>query len=358
MSPLDRKKFAIIERIYGHDIETAKRLVESYGDSIEEISDYGIKNYIISLKMILGEIDEEKIEALEQVEGIDNLIIDNIEIEDKIQKEFGKMYDEELYRVTHESVKYQGKEFGKVNNVYEANPDGKYNIMAHVVSACSSCHNKVEIKNYYDYWNRENVNDYMSCSYLTEESTKRAYDYNVCFGFVEMENELLKMGADDIGTYSVNGVVMSSENKFLSPTKMKEYTDENKHGTGWNEMAYSTWVERKDKNGKNRQKKQPDYIVAYKKSNKIIDDVAAILQAQKDFKEHGIDLPIVVVDLDKVQTIKDNPTVTMSEYRQNYKEMQERVTERQDISEQIKEYVNKAIDCFENTKGEKEEYGR
>ena len=348
-----------MERIYGQDIETAKRLVERYGDSIEEISDSGMKNYIISLKMILEEKNEEKIESLEQVEGIDNLIIDKIEIEDKIQKEFGKMYDEELYRITYDSVKYQGKEFGKVDNVYEANPEGKYNIIAHVVSACSSGHNKVEIKNYYDYWNRENVNDYMSCSYLTEESTKRASDYNVCFGFVGMENELLRMGADDIGTYSVNGVVISNENKFLSPTKMKECTDENKHGTGWNEMAYSIWVERKDKNGNNiRQKKQPDYIVAYKKGEKIIDNISAIIQAQKDFREHGIELPIVVADLSKVQTIKDNPTVTMSEYRQNYEGMQEQVTERQDMSRQIKEYVNKAIDCFENTKGEKEEYGR
>lgn len=359
MSLLDRKKFAIIEKIYGHDIENARKLIESYGEAIEEITDLGVKNYLISLKMILEENDMKKIESLEQIEGIDNLIIDNILIEDKIKKEFGQIYDEQLYRVTPESTKYQGKEFGKANNVYEANPYGKYNIIGHVIAGCSA--NKKEIENYYDYWNRENVGDFMSCSYFTEKTTKRAGGNsvrNICFGFVGMENELLRMGDGDIGTYSQNGIVTSNINKFLSPVKMKEYTvkNDNFHSNGWNEMVYSPWLIRKDNKGNTiKYKKQPDYIVAYKMNDKIIDDISAILQAQKDFREHGIELPIVVVDLSKVQTIKDDPTVTMSEYRKNYEEMQEQVEERGDISKQIKEHIKKALDCLENTKGEKED---
>ncbi len=266
MTSLERKKFAYLERIYGHDTKVAQRISETYGPHIDEINNDELKNYVKSIELILNEEDESKLDRLCDVKGIDKEIVDTISIEKSLQEEYGKLFDKSLYRVQDSSEKYKGNEFGRnVPDVYDAGSDFK--MVIHAVDAIDNRGDDRLIRqNYYEYWNRKDFNRQMSCSYITNKQLKRANDYSITFGFVDMPESLLLMGPDDIGTRTNNTIATSDINQFLSPDELSDNTVKRNNG-GWNEMVYSPYTTTLSEDGKiTKQKKQPDYIVVYKKN--------------------------------------------------------------------------------------------
>lgn len=200
---------------------------------------------------------------------------------------------------------YQGHEFGYAT-VYDISKIGK-GIMLHVVDGASGRTENIEVDNFYDFWNRQDFEKDTSCSFVSPLNPNKRYHakYSVVFGFVGMEDYLLHIGTEDIASTYKNGVTIaqSVHGNFMNPTSMANYSEA--HGDH-DEFVYMT-NNVAEKNGEIvTTKKQPDYIVVAKNKEGFIDNIELAVQAHNDFKNEGINVPIVFADIEQW---KQNPLI-------------------------------------------------
>ncbi len=266
---LEDKKKAVFQKIFGHDSSYAVRMINKYGEDIENIDDCDVKDYIRSIKLI-SEIDDASL--LQQIfEQCDSAELDKVLAERELKTAYFEKYIEDLYVVPQ-------KEDGKTvtDNIYEVGTDFKMIITA--VGAYSG----INTEDYKEDWNRPAIASQHFCaSYIRNDMIGTAPIRTICYGFSEMkEDALMLSGTGDMHS-SNTGFVSTAwgGEKYYTPNEQVERTEY------YNEMDF-----RRIQGGK---KLQPSYIVVFRRDGEIA-NMDEALKAQK----HWGGLPIVIVDVD------------------------------------------------------------
>ena len=272
-SELDKKRFAVLEKIFGQDIDKTQSIISAFGENIEELADKEenaeIIDYIRTLKLIMQEENEEVLSNMyKEVDVTSNI---NTELmEAKLKSAYCEKMNEGLFQITEET-----KKIGE--NIYEAGTDFRMII----TSIAAFNHNQPE--NYERDWNKSLIGTQHFCTnYIRNDMMGKAPEPHLCYGFASMEQDALMMsGTKDLGSgQNELKITTSNAGKFCTPDNLVNETEI------YNELDYARY-----QGGK---KKQPDYIVVFEKDGKRRNWENA-LKAQKEWGG----LPIVVVNVDK-----------------------------------------------------------
>jgi len=287
-STIEQKKEALIQKIFGHNLEYAKSIIEKFGEDIENIADGDEKDYVRALKLIQKIKNPEILQEIyDECEFVQT---DKTLVERALKNEYGKMFNEGLYKPKEEDL-VKG-----YSNVYNAGVDFKI-----IMTSIGAYNGEKESKNHKEDWNRPVISTQHFCaSYIRNDMIGTAPISDICYGFSEMKEDSLML--------SGNHDIYSNSNSFNSlANREKYYTPDNQinNTTKYNEMDF-----RRIQGG---EKKQPDYIIVFRK-NGIIPNM---LKAQKASKQWG-DMPIVIVDIDEcLKSEKEKVNEMLKEYKED-----------------------------------------
>ena len=270
---IKEKRRAVILKIFGQDLEEVESIISRFGEDIGEIEDEDLKSYVRSLQEILSVEDEETLEEIfRKVNDINDM--NSVLVERKLKNSYWKLYQKDLFRV--EGAKIIKQEEGVT--VYSAGID--FRII--LTSVGSYRIDNSEIKNYKEDWNRnDNSTQHFCASYIRNDMLGHLIGPHIYFGFEQLEDDaLILSGPTDIKSSVHAFESISLYEKYLSPTNQIRRTKY------YNEMDF-----KRTQGGK---KKQPDYIVVFRKNGKI-DNIEKAIKASKDFSG----LPIVVIDVEE-----------------------------------------------------------
>lgn len=309
-STLEQKKEAVIQKVFGHDFQYSKSIIERFGEDIENINDGDQKDYVRALKL-LEKIENPKIlqEIYDECEFAQT---DKALMERALKNEYGRMFNEGLYKPKNENLE-EG-----YSNVYNAGVDFKI-----IMTSVGAYSGNKELTNYKEDWNRPAISTQHFCtSYIRNDMIGTAPIHDVCYGFSEMKGDSLMLsGNHDIYSNfdSFNSLANRNE-KYYTPDSQINNT------TKYNEMDF-----RRIQGG---EKKQPDYIIVFRENGTIPNmDKAQIASKQWD------NMPIVIVDVDEclkseqekidnmIEKYKENPTSNL-EQKIKQKVRNNRVTNR------------------------------
>ena len=340
LSEIDLYRLSCLERLYGIDLATAESIIDryggEYGKEIDKINNPELKSFMKALQQITSEEDINKLKVLLQTSKIDENTFDVIAIEDTLQSEYGKLYEGALFHIDENTPRYSGDEFGDAI-VYDASQASK-GIMIHVLNGGKDTLEPLKVDNYYDYWNREEFEKDTSCSFISPINPDKRYEAttSVTFGFVGMEESLLMMGSEDISSIYKDGVTyqLNEWGPFVVPEVMAS----KKHGHH-DEFVYSPFKYTQKDGQIMKAKKQPDYIVVMKNKEGFIDNIELAIQAQRDFKNAGIELPIVFIDM---EIWRQNPLITHDDNsaKESISAKKANLTQLSSISTEVIEQLN------------------
>lgn len=173
---IEKKKLAVLEKIYGQSLEYSKTLITKFGNDIDLIQDGELKDYIKSINAII-ELEDVKVieEIYEKCQEVEN--IDKINIEEELKSEYAKLFNEDLFTLDQAKQIEEG--------IYDAGTDFKI-----ILTALSPfVDNTRKINNYKDDWNRPEIASQHFCaSYVRNDMIGTAPVYNICyriFSYVE-----------------------------------------------------------------------------------------------------------------------------------------------------------------------------
>lgn len=350
---IEEVKEAILQKIFGHSLEFAKVIIGKFGEDIEKIEDSDEKDYIISLKQI---VNIDQMDMLQQIytkcEEIE--LIDKTLIERGLKSKYAKLFNKDLYE-TSEEKKLNYDDFESIIpieneekkkkiyeqlqklSLYKAGTSFKMIVTSITPFA------KKEPSNFKEDWNRlEIASPHFCASYIRQDSIKTIKVPYVCYGFCNMsEDSLVLSGTCDIGSSGISSFVSSTyqTEKYYAPDTQIEKTDQ------YNEMDF-----RRIQNGK---RKQPDYIVAFKRNGKIA-NLEMILKVANDWKNT---VPVVIVDVDEceknVEEQKEEHIITIQDIEEN--DRQVTCQERKEGISQIKRLYAQIKQLTERRQGEDNE---
>lgn len=292
---IEEKRLAVLEKIFGQDIETTESFLSQF-KNIEELEESGVKAYLKALKMIFDVNNPTELEEIYRgCQSVD--IIDKQIVTRAIKSEYAKIFNKDLFN-PEMATKVEGEE-----NVYEAGTDFRMIVCVQVTNTANQMSHTLKDfnKGAKQEWNMPNVtSQYMATSYIRNDNIAlfggSYIEDNGAFvyGFSEMEpSSLLRMYYTDAGTHS-NSISAKDEGsglQFLCPNGLIDETsrwaNEPTRCHYYNEVNYS-----RQQNGG---KKQPDYIVVFKKDGEI-PGMNIAKRAQADWEGK---LPIVIVDINK-----------------------------------------------------------
>lgn len=268
---IEKKRLAVFEKIFGQESDFLNRLQMRFSD-IEKIENKNISQYIKCIREIL-QIDNPKVLEDFYNNCSQKLEINDVLIEQEIEKEYGKLFNEGLLRIE------QCEEIG--DNIYEAGTDLKM-IVHRRDKGCD---------NYFTHWNQEKSlsyrNDYFCASYIRSDMIATfGEDRGVLYGFNELDSKTIcGCCAGDGGTgYAMES--LTTPNDLINSVKL--------HGKGKDENCYN---EINYKRFSNSQRQQPNYIVVFRINGEI--NKQSLNEAQKAQEQWNNKLPIVVVDVNK-----------------------------------------------------------
>ena len=267
---IKEKQKGVLLKIFGQGLRETKRIIEKFGDDIDEIEDEDLKAYIKSLQEILQtqnpKILEEIFKQVGELETINPLLMERM-----LKTEYWKLYNKDLFKLEKAEKLPEGE------NLYSAGTDFKM-IITSVGAYWTN-----EVADYKKDWNRPAIGSQHFCaSYIRNDMLGHAPIPHICYGFSEMkEDSLMLSGPKDIWSsrVSLESTAIRNE-KYLAPNNQIANTIRH------NEMDF-----RRIQGG---EKKQPDYIVVFRKNGKI-KNMDTAEKASKDFGG----LPIVVIDVDE-----------------------------------------------------------
>lgn len=286
-APLQQKREAVIQKIFGHDLKSAEIIIQKFGEDIESIDDCDAKFYVETLKALKTIRDPNILnEIFNSCEFVQS---DSMTIERTLKNEYQKLFNQGLY------TPQPGDLLPNTQNIYEAGTDFKM-LMTSVGAYYSS-----NIQNYKEDWNRPAISTQHFCaSYIRNDMIGTAPIENICYGFSHMKEDSLML--------SGSGDIASSTNTFNSTAiKEKYYSPEGQinNTQGYNEMDF-----RRIQGG---EKKQPDYILVFRRNGKIPN----MDKAQIASEQWG-GMPIVIVDVDKcLESEQEKVTQMIQEYKQS-----------------------------------------
>lgn len=284
---VEEKQKGVLLKIFGQGMRETKKLISKFGEDIDKIKDEDLKAYIKSLQEILKTKNpkalEEIFKQVEELETNNPLLMERM-----LKTEYGKLYNNDLFKV-EDAIKLPDRE-----NVYSAGTDFKM-----IITSVGAYYSNI-IADYKEDWNRPAIGSQHFCaSYIRNDMLGHAPIRSICYGFEEMkEDSLMLSGSRDIGS---SGVAFEStargNERYLAPDSQIRET------TRYNEMDF-----RRIQGGK---KKQPDYIVVFRKNGKIPN----MDKAEKASEDFG-GLPIVVIDEDEcLEAEKQKTEELFEEYK-------------------------------------------
>lgn len=301
---IDKKdliKFATLQKLFAFDLEDAQKISEKFFciDEIKAEDKEELKKYVQTIIAIYKETDENKIKEIYEMEPVNEITKNKEVFNQKVKEMYAKEYDNTLFNankadiIDSEDMQQYFDSNATLNSVKFVDAGTNFNMIVHSLFAFSGLGTRTQ-ENFAESWNRDITNSKeLSCSYIGSDMLGTAGIKTLCYGFDKMGKNSLEMSSDgDLQTNENNNEELNminkknKNNRFFPPQIMKDNTSE------YNEMLFSRVQE--------GERKQPSYIVLFKKENKIDKNIANnALQAVADFKKMGYELPIVVVDVDR-----------------------------------------------------------
>lgn len=182
---ISKKKLAVLEKIFGQDLNGTYAILTKYSTDIEAISDENLKDYVKSLQIIYNSNDGALLEKIyAEVKTVE--LVNQIGIEKELKTEYGKLLNEGLLKIDDNLI--QLNELG--SNIYDAGTDFKI-IMTSVGAFVDEKKNRTD---YYEDWNRADIAcQHMCTSYIRNDMIGTAPINNICYGFSEMAEGSLIM---------------------------------------------------------------------------------------------------------------------------------------------------------------------
>lgn len=276
--------------------------LESYEELIENLNKMEYIN-IGRLIPILIHKNTFNIRSIEDIENFQKIkrkkceeLINSQNIKEKQESILLKIYGQNIQEA-EKFVRKFGEDIDKIQdeeNLYSAGTNFKMII----TSVAPFVYN--EIENYKKDWNRPSIGSQHFCaSYIRNDMLGHAIIPHVCYGFEQMSlDSLVLSGTNDIFSSGFSFETTSKrEEKYLAPDSQIQQTQR------YNEMDF--------KRIQSGNKKQPDYIVVFKKNGKI-KNMRKAKKASYDFEN----LPIVVIDVDEcLRTEKEKIKKLCEEYK-------------------------------------------
>lgn len=329
MDNIDRMKFAVLEKLMGYDLLEAQNISSKFlcVEKLNVKDQKDIKSWINSLKEIVNLKDIDVLKRLYSLTPVPSKAQDKLILEQEAKKLYVQEYNKTLFD-PETALTMEDKEINAI--LPEGIEKDKYKFIDAgtnfnmIMTAIGAFSGKIE-ENFAQDWNQEIVTSTgVSCSYIGSDMIATAPIHNVCYGFKNMNDNSLGLAGDcDIYTchgpdgdhnyelYSPNDLYVS----YNTPENLKINTEEETaQTTGYNEMLFD-----RNQDGK---RKQPDYLIVFKigeqvkgleKSCKVVDD----------FRKEGIELPIVVVDVERCFTNEMQKAEEMLEQAKNYKDIEQ-----------------------------------
>ena len=268
---LEEKQKAVLLKVFGQGMRETKKIISRFEEDIDEIEDEDLKAYIKSLQEILKienpEVLKEIFEQVEELETINPLLMERM-----LKTEYCKLYNRDLFNLKNAEKLPDGE------NVYNAGTDFKM-----IITSVGAFYTNNSVIDYKKDWNKPKIGSQHFCaSYIRNDMLGHAPVPHICYGFCEMaEDSLMLSGPMDLASSGVSFESTARRNeRYLAPNNQIANT------IRYNEMDF-----RRIQKGK---KKQPDYIVVFRKDGKI-PNIDKAKKASKDFEG----LPIVVIDVDE-----------------------------------------------------------
>lgn len=294
MNEEDKIKFAVLQKHYNYDIEQANDIDYKYYniDEIKSEDKNGIKSYIKSLKSVLREKSKVILNKIYNIKPSYENLKDKLVVETELKQIYMKEYNNTLFNpkeantIQNEQMQQYIPEGTNIDDLKFIDAGTEFNMI--MTSVAPYFYNYPE--NFAKDWNREITNSQcFSCSYIGNDMMGTTAIPHICYGFSEMSNDSMFLSGDRNLGSATNIDELSFSKNFVSydtPQGLKNSTMD------FNEMVFN-----RIQDGK---RKQPDYLILFKKDNKIDENnMQKTLKAVKDFRNEGINLPIVVVDVDR-----------------------------------------------------------
>lgn len=293
-----QKQGAVLQRIFGIDLQYAQSIVDKFGEDINQIEDGDEKEFVISLKKILSCEDETILQQLyDECEIITQ--VDKTLMERNLKNSYGKLFNKGLYspngeaRIEEEQLPEELR--GHNLEIYDAGIDFR------MIITSVGAYREHEISTFQEDWNRPSIGtQHFSASYIRNDMLGTAAVPYLCYGFSEMkEDALMLSGPKDISSAygSFVPVAYGDDEKYYSPDTHINNTE------GYNEVDF-----RRIQGG---EKKQPDYIVAFQRDGKIPNNDIIV----RAFREWEGKLPIVIIDVTRCLKVeKEKIHMMLDEY--------------------------------------------
>lgn len=341
-SDIQKVKEAVFQKLFGHSAKYAQIICDKYGEGINDIEECDEKYYVLSLMNILKTDDLKTLkniyENCSEVEFIDKSLRER-----KIKNKYAQLLNENLFKPSEKNQinvtellgeNIQEKDFSQLNKIKLYNAGTDFRMIVTSVGALGYR----DVDNFQKSWNRNEISSQNFCaSYIRNDCIKTVRVVNLCYGFINMSDDTFALsGISDIGSSEKSFYARAyGKEKYYSPDILIDKTDQ------YNEIDF-----RRIQGG---EKKQPDYIVAFKRNGKI-DNLEKILKASNDWDNK---LPIVIVDCDECEKTKSTfkKEVKIDLFKKCYDETM--ASERSEIVNKMKqlyvtlECMNKKIEEFE-----------
>lgn len=299
----EKKRFALLELLYGIDIEEANNLIQKYGKDIEEIDPkrYG-ENTVLSLigiKRILDcrdisrKYQENRSIIHSELETIEYSSIEGLEA--NCINIYTKMYEETLYKPEGdkvEEVEYDGNSI----SVYEIS--GDFNMFVRSEGACNGWQ---EPENFADALSRPTTKHHGNCkSYIGQDSIAIPNSQGVIYGYSSCERDSLLLAAPwDIMSNGANIEFSTASTKwdfncgvqFRTPQKV---IDNTRHA--YNEFDSERLIY--DENRGEFQRDKPQYVVYVQEADIDRETDEKWRISKKAASQIGV--PIVIIEREKI----------------------------------------------------------
>lgn len=280
---IDDKINAICISKFGQPKSEIVQLIEKYADGIDYIEDEDLQYYIKSVVEVLSIEDTEILNSIfKNVEPVKN--VNSIAMERNLKNEYGKLYNKGLFTIDQAQ---KCENLG--DNIYEVPIDENGNIANFnmiITSIAPFIVNSPD--NFCKDWNRPALASQHFCAnYIRRDMLGRAPMPHLCYGFSDMKEESLTLsGSCDIYSSGAEFVSYAGHGeRYLPPDQQINET------VGYNEMDFTRI--------QGGEKRQPDYIVVFRKDGEISNIDKAQMASEQFCEATGKKLPIVIIDEDK-----------------------------------------------------------
>lgn len=280
---IDDKINAICISKFGQPKSEILQFIEKYADGIDYIEDEDLQYYIKSVVEVLSIEDTEILNNIfKNVEPVKN--VNSIAMERNLRNEYGKLYNKGLFTIDQAQ---KCENLG--DNIYEVPIDENGNIANFnmiITSIAPFVANSPD--NFCKDWNRPALASQHFCAnYIRRDMLGRAPMPHLCYGFSDMKEESLTLsGSCDIHSSGAEFVSYARHGeRYLPPDQQINKT------VRYNEMDF-----RRIQGG---EKRQPDYIVVFRKDGRISNIDKAQMASEQFGEATGKKLPIVIIDEDK-----------------------------------------------------------